>query len=290
MEPNTCISLLERILRFLINYTSRNVKRYKTTKNFILQVKTLALKILTTCDEYLGDEVHSDCHDYQVHPTYAERFDTSSSSENIQTDSIDPPSYESSDWKNEPWAKFRRQLYNLFTDCKPNKSKFTTVNTAFSLLQRWYIVKFRYSSQPNHCKVSADKFRKYLQVICIGYGNSIENGTSEQFISSFNDWLSDMSNSFPLPYNLQKLQTTDNPGDVSVTSLYLWQALFDSYFDGLVSFRTKSEDRSLYPYRDDVNSWMFQLADSSGNDKIYNSVSVEDYLDDPSILSKYNIV
>lgn len=84
----------------------------------------------------------------------------------------------------------------------------------------------------------------WIESIVIAYGNSVYDNTQTSFLSNFNTWCNSLSVKdikYPLPYCVHEQVIKVPSGNISLTSLVLWDMLWDNGFQQI----TRSSDSAI---------------------------------------------
>ena len=106
------------------------------------------------------------------------------------------------------------------------------------LLWKWYRIRFFESQSPDfHYNIK--NLPIWLRNIVLTFGSHLEDGTIDKFCEDFEGWLSSVQQSgskqskYSVPYEVYALDITIKTSDVSLTSVVLWEILYENGLQSL---------------------------------------------------------
>lgn len=116
------------------------------------------------------------------------------------------------------------------------------------LISRWYRIRF-FESQTGNYYYNIKNIPMWVRNIVLAFGTHLEHGTIDKFCTDFDGWLSAIQqpeskqSKYSVPYDVYALGITIKKSDVSLTSVVLWEILYDNGMKALSN--SKLEDCSL---------------------------------------------
>lgn len=243
-DINRIHNYLDTILEYIEDLNSNDKKLYSKTRQSLSDIRDKCNTISKSLNELLDKDDSSN------------RSDSS----NIKTEIY----------------RAGRVLFNLYKLNLPSKD----VHICFELLYTWYNARIlNLHTSISSFRYNINQISNWISLIVISYSKHLHDGDSDEFVNNFISWCEDLKcddgkdRKYPLPYEIFQLTKDFKPSNITITSLVLWDILWDN---GLSKFADKPF-KHIKLTRDDV-----KLISKNYNN---HSLSLyDDYKTNPEVL------
>lgn len=133
----------------------------------------------------------------------------------------------------------------ILENMKSTQHSLDQLDECIGILHSWFSKRIvQLDPNTSSFRYRESQISSWIERIVIAYGNSVYDDTQTMFLSSFNTWCDSLSTKdikYPLPYCVHEQATKVPAGNISLTSLVLWDMLWDNGFQKI----TKSSDSAI---------------------------------------------
>lgn len=127
--------------------------------------------------------------------------------------------------------KQRMQAYNeIISELPENCKIYPEAKVCATMLYKWMSVRF-YSDKKLKTGYKISRFPEWIENFVIAYGLNLYKNTLQEFLTSFDCWCDAVisgNNKFIVPKQIYNFSTGLCVNDISITSLVIWDILYDS--------------------------------------------------------------
>jgi hypothetical protein len=304
MDLNGAEKSVQKLLIYLQSVADSDSRLYDKSKQKLKGISDMCVEVVKTVSDILQTEMlkDNDIQEFENSPDKELQSQVKILSDEVdkiktfvQVDNTPTTNIETLSWTDENnnmkmTTSEMRKVVSTYRTCLYQLARFNSnikvVNDCFSIIWKWFearILTKHENAPPFHYNVYRFKGIIYATVILLGY--YIEHNDYDGFFDMFNNWihtlnLSESSNKWIAPYQIYQLERELTYEYANLTSVVIWDLLLDN---GLMQLCNLESKYDVYLHKNKLWDMIEQL-----NPNILDNYI--NYKDDPTILSKLNIL